>query len=290
MDWQVSKMLTLTFIRDDLRKFIFGGSYADSAEWGITKVEGLGTIEYEITTEENAVGDGEEITGCRVPARAIDITANVKNKKNNKHERSKAISFFNPKHSFTLYVNRDNDIRWIVAMVEKFQCPEASGKQELSIALKCTDPYFYSYDNYGKNIAEVRPMFGFPYISPIGKGFNVGIYNFKKQVEISNTGDVETYCTIRIEANGEVINPKIMIGDAYIRLLDVLEERDRIDIDMVQNTIRKNGVNCIKKVDRRSMFSRMVLAVGSNIVSFTADNGDTNMKVVLYYNLRYLGA
>jgi hypothetical protein len=58
---------------------------------------------------------------------------------------------------------------------------------------------------------------------------------------------------------------------------------------MVENTITKNGENCIGKVDRTSSFSGMVLKSGDNEVSFEADEGDANMKVVLYYNMRYMG-
>ena len=96
--------------------------------------------------------------------------------------------------------------------------------------------------------------------------------------------------TIVIEARGEVENPKVIQNDAYIRLLDKLASGDKVEIDLVENTIKKNGENCIRLVDRTSSFSGMVLGVGNNTISFGADNGDRNMNVVVYYNLRYLGA
>ena len=159
----------------------------------------------------------------------------------------------------------------------------------MNISLLCADPHFYSVDDYGKNIAAVRSCFGFPYLSGVENGFRVGIYNFSRTVYVENTGDVETYVRMVIMAEGFVENPKVQIGDAYVRLLDVLQGGDTVEVDMVRNTIRKNGVNCIGKVDRHSSFSGMVLRPGKNLVSFGADNGDTQMKVVLYYNLRYLG-
>lgn len=152
------------------------------------------------------------------------------------------------------------------------------------------DPYFYSKDDFGKNIAAVKTTFGFPFISPVGKGFNVGIYNFKRAIGVENTGDVETYFSIRLEAFGDVANPKVIKDNAYIRIIDTLHKNDVVQVNLVDNTIRKNGVNCIGKVDRTSSFSGMRLDVGNNTVSFAADDGDTNMRVLLYYNLRYLGA
>lgn len=282
----------LTFIRDDQKKFTLGGRYSDTASWGILEIKGIGDIEYEVSTEKNAVGDGETVTAVKMPKRNIDIVAKIKDALNNNIERSKALSYFSSNHEFILYIEREGDIRWIECIVQKVKCTDRALKAplKLELALVCPDPYFNSKDNYGKNIASVKSGFGFPFISREKKGFNVGVYNFAKKVEIENTGDTETYFTIRIEAFGEVKNPKVMKDGAYIRLLDTLSMDDVVEIDLVSCTIRKNGVNCIGKVDRTSSFSGMVLPVGDNTVSFSADDGDTNMRVLLYYNLRYLGA
>lgn len=282
--------MLITFVREDLKRFILGGSYSDTAAWGITSIDGIGKIEAEVSTEKNTVGDGDAITGVRFPARNIDITANVKNRKNNEVEKRNADSFFNPKYNFTLFIEDGNTTRWTTAVIEKFSCPRRQGNLQFSLALKCVDPYFYSKDNYGKNIASVKPVFGFPYISPVSKGFNVGIYNFARQVKVENTGDAETYFTIRLEAFGDVLNPKVMKDNAYVRIIDTLQNGDIVDIDLVENTIKKNGKNCIGKVDRTSSFSGMIMDIGDNTISFGADDGDTSMRVVIYYNLRYLEA
>lgn len=281
----------LKIVRNDQRIFYLGGSYKDNASWGITEISGVDSIENVMNTVTPAVGDGTEITSERIPARNIDIFASVKDRRNNTEERRNALVFFNPKYSFTLYVTKGGVTRWCVAKLERFQCREKPPDQHvsMSIALLCRDPYFYSVDNYGKNIAAVTGCFGFPYISPVGKGFRTGFYNFSKQVSIENTGDVETYARIVIDAGGRVRNPKILQNDAFIRLLDTLQEGDRLEIDMTKNTIRKNGVNCIGKVDRRSSFTEMKIRPGDNEVAFDADDGDANMKVFLYYHLRYLG-
>lgn len=282
----------LTFIRDDFKKFTLGGRYSDTASWGITKISGIGEIEYDISTEKNGVGDGETVTSVKIPKRNIDIVAKIKRRQYNSIERARALSFFLSNHTFVLYIERNDSSRWIECIVQNVKCTDRAlnAPLQLELALICPDPYFNSNDNYGKNIAAVKAGFGFPYISPLAKGFNVGIYNFAEKVEVENTGDAETYFTIRIEAFGEVTNPKVMRDDAYIRLIDTLVSGDVINIDLVENTIKKNGVNCIGKVDRTSSFSGMVMPVGDNTISFSADDGDRNMRVLIYYNLRYLGA
>lgn len=281
----------IKIVRDDQRVFYLGGSYRDDASWGITEIQGTDSLENSMNTVIPAVGDGAEITSQRIAARNIDLSASVKNRRNNGPERRKAMDFFHPRHGFTLYVTQGGVTRWIPARLERFQCRDqpADRHVSLSVALLCGDPYFYSADNYGKDIAAVTGCFGFPYLSMIGRGFRTGFYNFAKQVEIENSGDVETYARVVIEASGRVENPKLIQNGAFIRLLDTLQEGDRIEIDMAENRIRKNGVNCIGKIDRYSSFTEMKLIPGSNRISFDADDGDTNMKVFLYYNLRYLG-
>lgn len=281
----------IKIIRDDSKIFRLGGSFKDDATWGILETSGIGVSENDISTAEFASGDGDNPIKERIPKKFIDITASVKNRKYNEIEREIALSFFNPKHTYTLYITEGEVTRWISARIQMFSCPPKRPDEHVSlqVALVCVDPYFYSVEDYGKNIAAVTGCFGFPYISPVNVGFRVGEYNFAKKVEIENTGDVETYAKTVIIAKGTVVNPKIIQNDVYIRLLDTLESGDTVEIDMVKNTIKKNGKNCIGKVDRRSSFSGMVLIPGDNEVSFDADNGDTNMQVFLYYYLKYFG-
>jgi len=281
----------IKIVRDDSKVFYLGGSYKDDAAWGITQISGLDEVENEIDTAVPAVGDGVKIISERIEGRPIDIVASVKNRSNNEVERSNALKFFNPKHVFTIYATHGEVTRWCIAKIEKFKCPSVARDKHVALeaALMCEDPYLYSVDNYGKNIAAVTGCFGFPYMSSLERGFRSGVYNFARSVSVENTGDVDTYTQIIIKAEGEVINPKIIHNDAFIRVLDTLHSGDEIEINLVSNTIKKNGLNCIGKVDRHSSFSGMVLRTGDNDISFAADNGDTNMKVNIYYNLKYLG-
>lgn len=283
--------MQVKFVRDDGKVFILDGSCKGGADWGITEISGTDTIENSMGSAVPAVGDGEVITSERIPSRNIDIFASVKDRRKNQEERRKALSFFNPKQGFTLYITKGGVTRWAKARQERFQCREAAPDRHVSMsaAIKCMDPYFYSVDNYGKNIAAVMGCFGFPYISPLSKGFRTGVYNFAKVVSVENNGDAGIRMKVVITADGLVKNPKIILNGAYVRIIDMLGAGDILEIDLERNTIRKNGENCIGKIDRHSSFTGMELLTGENEVSFDADNGDTNMKVVLYYYLRYLG-
>lgn len=50
-----------------------------------------------------------------------------------------------------------------------------------------------------------------------------------------------------------------------------------------------NGENVLVRVDRASNFAGMQMDVGENRVSFSADVGENDMHVVIYYNKQYLG-
>ena len=106
---------------------------------------------------------------------------------------------------------------------------------------------------------------------------------------LDNDGDVETYCKAVISANGDVVNPKIIINDNYVRVLDNMKANDVIIIDFTQNppTVKKNGVNFIGHCDRTSAFDDMELPIGSSEISFDADTGSNLMNVSIYYNKLY---
>lgn len=284
-------MEQIRFVRDDGREFLMDGSYSGPARWGILSHSGFGDIENEITTEKYASGDGAEVTGEYIPQRPLDIKADVKDTKYNAEERANALSFFNPKYRFTVYPTNDGVTRWIAAKLQKRKCepPSLGDNATVELAMICPDPYFYDTDNFGKDIAATAGGMTFPYRCPIGGGFNTGYYLFTKGTEIQNDGDVDTDLIIEITATGEVINPKIMKDEAYVRLILTLEAGDVLRIDLQKNRITLNSENCIGKTDRTSSFQGMKIEPGISSISFDADSGDANMSIVLYYTQKYLG-
>lgn len=284
-------MEQIRFVREDGKEFLMDGSYGGPAPWGILSHSGFGDIENEITTEKYASGDGAEVTGEYIPQRPLDIKADVKDTRNNAEERANALSFFNPKYRFTVYPTNDGVTRWISAKLQKRKCepPQLGENAELELAMICPDPYFNDMDSYGQDIAEKSGGLVFPYRSPVGVGFNTGYFMHSKAVSIVNEGHVNTDLIIDITAVGEVINPKIVKDDAYVRLKMTLTDGDVLRIDLQKGRITLNGDNCIGRIDRTSSFQDMKIEPGTSVISFDADSGDANMSIVLYYTPRYLG-
>lgn len=282
----------IRFVRSDEREFLIDGT-----DWKIPSkgLDGFGSYENDITTVDNAVGDGGIIVSDRIAPKDRTVTAISRNPYLNDVLRKSAISFFNPKFDYKMYITYMGITRWVKGKIYKFSIPAQNVNRvmEMNITLLSPNPFFKSYDNFGKNIASVVGMCGFPYLCSITsgtpKGITGGKFNFAKKVLLDNDGDVDTYCKAVISANGDVVNPKIIINDNYVMVLDNMKANDVIIIDFTQNppTVKKNGVNFIGHCDRTSAFDDMQLPVGSSEVSFDADTGSNLMNVSIYYNKLY---
>ena len=123
------------------------------------------------------------------------------------------------------------------------------------------------------------------------RGFVMGVYDFNKTVDIQNDGDVTTFPRVVIRSDGTVENPRISIGDKFVRFVDTLKQGDELVIDFEQRPPRVtlNGRNAINKVDRASSFTSFQIEAGDTTFEYDSDSGENVMSVSLYYWKRYLG-
>lgn len=278
--------VTARFVRDDDQEFII-----DETDWGLTLIDGAAAAEYEIFTENKAVGDGDIITGQRVKSRNLEITANVMNLNNNDILRKQAVSFFNPKHTYKIHLTYMGVTRWINGELAAFKCDNAYiwNPQMLSAFFLCPDPYWNSTDGFGKDIASETARWGFPYMDNPNYGVLVSLYNFSREVLFNYDGDVSGYFTAELSAEDTVENPRIIKDNNYVRIIDTMQAGDKIVIDFENARITKNGENILQKVDRKSNFTSIQMNPGINLISYEAESGDNNLHVVLRYHKKYLG-
>lgn len=279
----------LKFIRSDKKEFVIDGT-----DWKIPSdsgLSGIGMFENDITTVDNAAGDGGIITSDRIAQKDRSIVAVSVNPNLNDVLRREAVSFFNSKFVYKVYITYMGLTRWFEGKIYKFNLPNGNvyRRMTLSVTFLCPNPFLKSYEDFGKNIASVVPMSGFPYLCPQNIGVTAGKFNFAKMVVLENDGDVETYCKAVFKANGTVENPKLSIRNSYVRIIDTMREGDVIIMDFTASppTIEKNGVNYIGHCDRASAFDEMILNVGDTEISFDADDGSNQLEVSIYYNKLY---
>lgn len=276
------------FVRSDGKEFTVNDNH-----WKIPSngLEGFGSFDNNISIVDHGIGDGGVITSHRVAPKDRTITAISHNIHMAEILRDEVTSFFNPKMTYKVYVTYMGRTRWAEGRIGKFYLSMGNIHQpmELTVTLLFADPYLKSYEDFGKDIASIRPLAGFPYLCTAGQGSPTGVFNFASSVDLSNDGDVEAYCKVVLTANGPVTNPKIIINGHYVRVLDTMNEGDVIIMDFAANppTVRKNGVNHIGRCDRTSEFDQMGLSIGNSTLQYDADNGTNLLSVSVYYNKLY---
>lgn len=283
----------------------------------ITAVTGLESSEFEISTSQNALVDGETVDGKKIKARPIHIEARFRSNADNAKNRAEIIKFFNPKYTGKALIVLMGVSRNIEYELEGWTFKKQVNMDEnlkILVDLKCPDPYMLNVDNFGQNMARVTPLFAFPwrvsghnqvaaydavdagnshYLRGCALQGHIASYKvFKSDVLLLNDGDVPTGVQMRFKAaRGPVTNPKItntMTGE-FVRVRVAMEQGDElvIDTDEHHQIIELNGVNTYQKIDRHSVPFQLV--VGDNYLVYDADSNYTNMDVYLYYRPKYLG-
>lgn len=159
---------------------------------------------------------------------------------------------------------------------------------QFELVLVCSNPYFESIDNFGKNIAAITKQFAFPLVICPTKIMGYKTYN--NNVLLLNDGDCETGCEIHIKATeGKVSRPQISLNKQFIAVnIDmVVGDELIINTNLRQKSITLNGRNVIQNIDRKSSFFN--LNVGDNVMKYDSKEGYQQMEVNVYFNKKYLG-
>lgn len=286
------------FVRSDGQSFTVG-----DGTWRIPNdgLENWANLPYQVSSVEIPSYDGALVTSKRVNSIDRSVTAVLAKPSDNEEMRALAVSFFNPKHSYDAYITYMGRTRWCHGELAGFKASNGNIYEavQLDITLLCPNPYLQSVDNFGKDIAEIKPMFAFPYgyIKPQGEpdgittGFVTGIRSFSKQVNIRSDGDVPSGLKATITCEGAVKNPMLKAGEGFVRFLTTLKKGDVAVIDTTTRPpkVELNGSNAMQLLDIESSILDMVIGVGVTTVEYDAESGERDMHVLIEYNKQYLG-
>lgn len=258
-------------------------------------------LPYTVSNVEIPSADGAQVTSKRVSAVDRTIKAVAARIEDNEGLRAAAIAFFNPKYTYRVYMTYQGRTRWCEGEQYGFKASEGNMYEpaEITWTILCPNPYLQSVDDFGKDIAEVVPRFGFPFYSAlsestakVNKGFIASNRTYEQNVSIRNDGDVPSAMRATIKANdGEVVNPSLTIGNGTVRVITTMKNGDELYLDAEQRppVLELNGENAMQKLDRESTILSMMIEPGDTEVSYTADSGEQYMDVVIRYNKQYLG-
>ena len=290
----MSNLLIQIYRQSDNTKFEAG----TGLDWQVEDegLSGFGSFQSDLGFVDSANRDGGDIASEHIGKKDRTITFIYRPSLGHDLARRNVLAFFGAKDSYKVCVRWGLNDVFAVGKIEKLSCPEKHlerGGLKLTITFLFANPYWSSMDDFGKNIAALRGLIGFPYLCSVTpgtpQGRTGGVFNFAQLVTLSNNGDVETYCKVTITATDEVINPKILINGEYVRVIDTMQRGDAIDMDFVSQPprITKNGANYVGHCDRTSSFTEMILKRGDNTIQYDADNGSNHMNVTVYYNKQY---
>lgn len=290
--------------RSDGQTFAF-----DDRPMGLLELEGVDAPAMEVFTEKNAVGDGDTVTGSRVAARDITIRAKSRGGIKNAILRARAVVFFDPQFTYDVDISYDGVTRTARdCRLKAVAIPSGSLYQPLDITATFLCPYGYLDGEGGMDgvdLNSITPRLGWPYVSMMkdgvpGKarsglddapGMLFGVYNYDKTVVIHNRGSAPTWVrgVFTAMGPGTVQNPKLIHGDAFVRVLYTMNPGDVVDIDTEKRIVRINGVNALNKIDKASSFGSMRVDPGYSVIGFDADTNPDQLSARVYFQIRYLG-
>lgn len=281
----------------------------DDRPMGLVELEGVDAPAMEVFTEKNAVGDGDTVTGSRVAARDITIRAKSRGGIKNAILRARAVVFFDPQYTYDVDISYDGVTRTARdCRLRAVAIPSGSLYQPLDITATFLCPYGYLDGEGGMDgvdLNSITPRLGWPYVSMMkdgvpGKarsglddapGMLFGVYNYDKTVVIHNRGSAPTWVrgVFTAMGPGTVQNPKLIHGDAFVRVLYTMNPGDVVDIDTEKRIVRINGVNALNKIDKASSFGSMRVDPGYSVIGFDADTNPDQLSARVYFQIRYLG-
>lgn len=281
----------------------------DDKPIGLLELKGVDAPAMEVFTEKNAVGDGDTVTGSRVAARDITIQAKSRGGIKNAILRARAVVFFDPQFTYDVDISYDGVTRTARdCRLRAVAIPSGSLYQPLDITATFLCPYGYLDGEGGMDgvdLNSITPRLGWPYVSMMkdgvpGKarsglddapGMLFGVYNYDKTVVIHNRGSAPTWVrgVFTAMGPGTVQNPKLIHGDAFVRVLYTMNPGDVVDIDTEKRIVRINGVNALNKIDKASSFGSMRVDPGYSVIGFDADTNPDQLSARVYFQIRYLG-
>lgn len=267
----------------------------DDRPMGLVELEGVDAPAMEVFTEKNAVGDGDTVTGSRVAARDITIRSKSRGGIKNAILRARAVVFFDPQYTYDVDISYDGVTRTARdCRLKAVAIPSGSLYQPLDITATFLCPYGYLDGEGGMDgvdLNSITPRLGWPYVSMENAGSLFGVYNYDKTVVIHNRGSAPTWVrgVFTAMGPGTVQNPKLIHGDAFVRVLYTMNPGDVVDIDTEKRIVRINGVNALNKIDKASSFGSMRVDPGYSVIGFDADTNPDQLSARVYFQIRYLG-
>lgn len=273
----------------------------------VINIEGLGPPEANINSNEVATIDGGIFTSARMNQRNIVFTLGMMFEPTIEDTRLKAYKYFPIKKNVHLDFLMDRRHAECDGYVESNTPTIFTNAETTQISIICPDPYFYELGQEEVAFAGTLPLFEFPFenASLTEHLIEFGEIRQDNRAILNYKGDVDT---------GILITIHVMEGSAEQITIWNVGTRERIKID-TEKIVRQFGINfsqgddIIINTKIGNKYARLLhdgqytniiscinkdadwfqLTTGFNTFTFTANNGENNLKVIFEYRNAYGG-
>lgn len=278
----------------------------EESGFNIYNITGIGPGEANVIVSDIATSDGAVFNSARAPSRNIVFYVKFQESPTIEDTRHRSYKFFPIKRPVQMIFETTNRTAAIVGYVETNE-PVIFEKEEYAqISMVCPYPYFHNEFPVNVLFYEIIHMFEFPFSNesltePL---LIFGEYRQELVTNIYYEGDADAGMTIRVHAIGPAKNLmiyKIGTNEAMridsARLIAItgsdIIANDQILISTVNGDkyirLLRAGVytNILNALDRNADWPQ--LTSGDNLLAYTADEGQENIRLEIQYSLLYEG-
>lgn len=267
----------------------------------LLNVTGINPPKGTINTTNLAGGDGSILNSARVGNRNIVFT--IKLMGEIEKNRQKLYRIFPVGQNVTIYLTTANRKVCIEGTVESNEVSIFTKNEQHTISVICPRPFLKSVTDTLTTFSGIVADFTFPFaIEPEGKEFSRIMQDVMKTVY--NDGEVSVGAIIELHAIGTVKNPTIYNTDTNEKFVidtdkikaktgNVIIAKDTITIKTIQGEkeiyLLRDGknYNIINCVDKNSKWIQLLQ--GDNILAYTCEEGESNLKVKVIHTVAYEG-
>lgn len=279
----MTERLNLT-IANGISEITLGDS---ACMFNIISYSGFAAADYDVQMSAGGSSDGGYITSARLNSRTLEVKFDFGGRLG-ESTRQALISFFSPHRLLTVTAQRGTKKCLITGHAVDFNITEKNihARSTVDLSILCPDPYFQSTSIISQNAALVTPMFRLPCSLPCV----LGIESSTGSIAFVNSGDAPADMVAELIAYGDLTNPRIIndTNGKSIQINGSISAGDKLTISTVrrQKTAKINGIRCL--IDPSSQFSDF-LAVGTNNLRYTSDEGSSDIAANIQCTALYLG-
>lgn len=272
----------------------------------IYEVTGIGAAKADINMSELATSDGARYNSARKTSRNIVLSIKLMENPTVEDSRHKVYKYFPTKKPLTLKFHTDSGTRVIDGYVESNEPIIFSSQEYTQISIICPDPNFYDERYTDMVLSGYISLFEFPF-SNESLTENLIIfdeYRTTKRVSFVYDGEADTGVIVKIHANGEATNIRLISNDTGKSMfIDTSKFPSGIDKKLVlmddveiSTYLGKRSAKLIRNGTTYNILNSLgrypgwfTLTSGVNTFSYSAATGEKLIDVSFNYKNIYEG-